>query len=236
MRKTIKLLLWLFAGTGSLLAVLVALLLLVDVNVYRAQIEQRVSAAFGRDVIFAGPLSLEPSLKPRFAVNGVKITNPDWASRRWNYTLAWGLVYYLRKGAPVAKPPKYAHILDTYAEALWESQDPEQATETAFEGVDMDAYREELTRFWKSTSRRGAARREWSGGPRSRSARTVGPRSICRCPSCAGRCGSWRWPSPGTCTAPPTTGRPSQGLDCTGVQVWLDHSQPSPQAAACRSA
>jgi uncharacterized protein involved in outer membrane biogenesis len=64
-----------------LLAVLVALLFFVDVNLYRAQIEQRVSTAFAREVVFEGPLSLEPSLTPRFAVKGVKIANPKWASR-----------------------------------------------------------------------------------------------------------------------------------------------------------
>ncbi|MGB5298082.1 MAG: AsmA family protein, partial [Thiogranum sp.] len=80
-RASITLLLWLFAGISTLAAVLVALLFFVDVDVYRGQIERHVSAAFGREVILAGPLSLEPSLTPRFAVKGLKITNPDWASR-----------------------------------------------------------------------------------------------------------------------------------------------------------
>ncbi|MGI9319907.1 MAG: AsmA family protein, partial [Thiogranum sp.] len=80
-RASIKLLLWLFAGISTLAAVLVALLFFVDVNLYRGQIERHVSAAFGREIILAGPLSLEPSLTPRFAVKGLKITNPDWASR-----------------------------------------------------------------------------------------------------------------------------------------------------------
>lgn len=80
-RTSIKLLLWLFAGTGTLLAVLVALLYFVDVNLYRDRIEQQVSTAFGREVILEGALSLEPSLSPRFTVNGLKISNPDWASR-----------------------------------------------------------------------------------------------------------------------------------------------------------
>jgi uncharacterized protein involved in outer membrane biogenesis len=80
-RASIKLLLWLTAGTGTLLAVLVALLYFVDVNLYRDRIEQQVSTAFGREVILEGTLSLEPSLSPRFTVNGLKISNPDWASR-----------------------------------------------------------------------------------------------------------------------------------------------------------
>ena len=68
---TIKPLLWLSVGIGALLAVLMALLFLADINLYRNQIEQHVSTAFGREVILEGPLSLEPSLTPRFAVNGL---------------------------------------------------------------------------------------------------------------------------------------------------------------------
>ena len=78
MRASIKLLI---AGLAALFAVLVALLFLVDANFYRTQIEQRVSTAFGREIILEGPLSLEPSFTPRFTVNGLKIANPDWASR-----------------------------------------------------------------------------------------------------------------------------------------------------------
>ncbi len=81
MRALIKPLLWLFAGISMLVSVLMALLFLVEVNLYLTQIEQHVSTAFGRKVIIEGPLSLEPSLTPRFVVNGMKITNPEWASR-----------------------------------------------------------------------------------------------------------------------------------------------------------
>jgi uncharacterized protein involved in outer membrane biogenesis len=76
-----KLLLWMVAVTGALLAGIIALLLLVDVNLYRDRIEQHVSNAFGRKVILEGELGLEPSLTPRFVVNGIRIANPDWASR-----------------------------------------------------------------------------------------------------------------------------------------------------------
>jgi hypothetical protein len=59
----------------------VALLFLVDVDVFRDQIERQLSSAFGREVVLEGPLILEPSLTPRIKVNGLKIANPDWASR-----------------------------------------------------------------------------------------------------------------------------------------------------------
>ncbi len=81
MRASIKLLLWLVGGTGALLVALVVLLLFIDVSLYRTQIENHASRAFGRAVVLEGPLGLEPSLTPRLAVKGLKIANPDWASR-----------------------------------------------------------------------------------------------------------------------------------------------------------
>ena len=83
MRTPVKLLFWLIGGIGTLLAVLVALLFFVDVNLYRTQIEQHVSAVFDREVVFEGPLELERSLTPQFVARGLKISNPEWASRRF---------------------------------------------------------------------------------------------------------------------------------------------------------
>jgi uncharacterized protein involved in outer membrane biogenesis len=80
-RTLVRLLLWLLPGAVVLVAALAALLWLVDVNLYRGQIERHVSAAFGRDVVFEGPLGLERSLAPRFTVEGLKVANPQWASR-----------------------------------------------------------------------------------------------------------------------------------------------------------
>ena len=81
MRRFLRLLLGLLAGTGALLVVLVALLFFVDVNLYRGPIQQRVSDALGREVVLEGPLTLERSLTPRFSVAGLTIANPAWASR-----------------------------------------------------------------------------------------------------------------------------------------------------------
>ena len=81
MRKFLKILLWLVGGVGIVLLALVALLFFVDVGHFRPQIERQVSGALGREVILEGQLTLEPSLTPRFAVAGVKISNPAWASR-----------------------------------------------------------------------------------------------------------------------------------------------------------
>lgn len=54
----LKLLPWLLAGIGTLLAVLAALLYFVDVNLYRDRIAQQISTAFGREVVLEGYLSL----------------------------------------------------------------------------------------------------------------------------------------------------------------------------------
>ena len=81
MHRFLRLLLGLLAGTGALLLVLVALLFFVDVNLYRAPIQQRLSDALGREVVLEGPLRLERSLTPRFSVAGLTIANPAWASR-----------------------------------------------------------------------------------------------------------------------------------------------------------
>ena len=81
MRTTIRLLLWLCATALTVLLALLVALLFVDVNAHRVHIERHVSAAFGRDVVFAGQITLEPSLFPRLTIEGLKIANPAWASR-----------------------------------------------------------------------------------------------------------------------------------------------------------
>ncbi|MBN1669935.1 MAG: DUF1570 domain-containing protein [Kiritimatiellae bacterium] len=75
------------------------------------------------------------------------------------YAVAWGIVYYLRKGLDPEAPPAYAGVLDRYGDALWQTRDAGQATEAAFAGIDLAAFRDELVQFWKSASRRARARR-----------------------------------------------------------------------------
>ncbi len=81
MSLSVRILLWSLAGILGLFVALVLLLMLVDPNVYRSQLEWGASAAFGRQVKFEGPVSIEPSLQPRVVVGRFKISNPDWASR-----------------------------------------------------------------------------------------------------------------------------------------------------------
>jgi hypothetical protein len=83
----------------------------------------------------------------------------DQAARMANYTLAWALIYYLRKTPVPEKPAAYQKILDTYCDVLWETKDPDQATAAAFKGIDLDGFQMEFTRFWNSDRKRTAARR-----------------------------------------------------------------------------
>lgn len=70
-------------------------------------------------------------------------------TRSLNYTTAWALVYFLRKGAPLEKTNPYAGILDTYLKTLADTRDAEAATTAAFEGVEMPALQKDFVTFWK---------------------------------------------------------------------------------------
>jgi len=76
-----------------------------------------------------------------------------------NYALAWALIYYLRKAAPLEKPPRHAEILDLYADALWATGDGSAATSKAFEHTRMNALIADFISFWSSKQKRGKARR-----------------------------------------------------------------------------
>jgi hypothetical protein len=77
--------------------------------------------------------------------------------RERNYALAWGLVYYLRKAAPIEKPAPYAGILDKYVDALWETKDADKATAAAFQDVKLDKFLKDFLKFWESRGKRRAA-------------------------------------------------------------------------------
>jgi uncharacterized protein involved in outer membrane biogenesis len=87
MRITFRLLLWLVFVAFTLPLALLFTLLFVDLNAHRAHIERTLSAAFGREVVLEGPIVLEASLTPRLTVEGLKISNPAWASRPFLATI-----------------------------------------------------------------------------------------------------------------------------------------------------
>lgn len=76
-----------------------------------------------------------------------------------NYALAWSLVYFLRKGAPSDKDPRFAAVLPKYEAALREGKSGEAATDIAFEGIYPEALEAAWREFWGSSVRRGAAKR-----------------------------------------------------------------------------
>ncbi|MFQ5995765.1 MAG: AsmA family protein [Acidiferrobacterales bacterium] len=65
----------------GLLVVLIVILLSIDVTVYRGPLQSAISTRLGRQVTFAGEMSLSPSLRPKIVVEDVRIANPSWASR-----------------------------------------------------------------------------------------------------------------------------------------------------------
>ncbi|MFC1498425.1 DUF1570 domain-containing protein [Verrucomicrobiota bacterium] len=85
--------------------------------------------------------------------------NKNEKERDKNYQLSWALIYYLRKYAPLEKPPRYAEILDKYIYALQETKDYDKATDAAFEGIDMVLFKKDFIEFWKSKNKRGYAKR-----------------------------------------------------------------------------
>lgn len=79
--------------------------------------------------------------------------------RRQHYALGWGLIYYLKKAAPLEPENQYEEIIGRYLHALSSTRNGAQATRAAFEGIDMDTFTSDFTSFWTSASRRNSARR-----------------------------------------------------------------------------
>jgi hypothetical protein len=69
--------------------------------------------------------------------------------RALNYSTAWGLAYYLHKGAPARKQSAYAEIIPAYLSALEATRDPGKATAAAFSGTDMAVFQKDFLDFWK---------------------------------------------------------------------------------------
>ncbi len=72
-------------------------------------------------------------------------------NRNQNYTIGWGLMFYLLKGAPSAKEKNnYTEIPYKYYDALLELKDGDKATAKAWEGIDMKKFAVDFKEFWKS--------------------------------------------------------------------------------------
>ncbi len=68
-----------------------------------------------------------------------------------NYSLAWGLMFFLQKGAPVLREKNnYSDIPAKYYESLVELKNGDKATGKAWEGIDFKKFTRDFEEFWKN--------------------------------------------------------------------------------------
>ncbi len=70
------------------------------------------------------------------------------AGRAFNYSLAWGLAYYLQKGAPRERNTPFKQILPAYAVALESSRSYHEADALTFAEIDMKVFQSNFREFW----------------------------------------------------------------------------------------
>jgi len=68
--------------------------------------------------------------------------------RRLKYAMAWGLAYYLQKGAPQERNTPFKNILSDYAASLAQSHNFLEATHKAFAEIDMSVFQDNFREFW----------------------------------------------------------------------------------------
>ncbi len=76
-----------------------------------------------------------------------------------NYSVSWGLVYFLRKAAWQYKGRKYAGLCDVVLKHPDKSTDPRKVSQAAMDSVDMAQLAKDFRKFWKSKTKRSRARR-----------------------------------------------------------------------------
>lgn len=82
------------------------------------------------------------------------------SAARWrNYTLSWALVYYLLKGVALESHSPYDLLLDRYLGILMETGSESKATAEILIQYDVQTLEHDMTKFWKSSSRRAQADR-----------------------------------------------------------------------------
>ena len=82
-------------------------------------------------------------------------SNPDV-----NYAVAYGIVYYLMRGAPLERNKPYANVLPAYLEELERSGDPIAASNAAFAKVELKKFIDDFISFWKTAKSRQDAQRK----------------------------------------------------------------------------
>jgi len=67
--------------------------------------------------------------------------------------LAWGLLFFLQKGAPIMRGKNsYNEIPMKYYDAAIKTRDPDKATKIAWDGVDMEQFAKDFTKFWNNNT------------------------------------------------------------------------------------
>ncbi len=99
-------------------------------------------------------------LRALFHMSREQFYNPNKDVREANYAMAWGLVYYLKKGVEADPASPFSKLLSSYVEAMRKNGGKEEdATITMLEGVDIQKLEADFRRFWHSPTRLAAARR-----------------------------------------------------------------------------
>ena len=78
--------------------------------------------------------------------------------RLFKYSLAWGLAYFLERGAPLVRNKPYADILPTYYETLRTTGSAAAATVAAFQDVSLEALERDFRAFWTTPRSRSQAK------------------------------------------------------------------------------
>lgn len=68
--------------------------------------------------------------------------------RKVKYATAWGLAYYLQKGAPQERNTPFKDILPKFAASLAETHNYQMATAEALKGIDMRVFQDNFREFW----------------------------------------------------------------------------------------
>ncbi len=82
-------------------------------------------------------------------------------TRAENYARAWGLVYFLQKGAPLGEHRRFAALPERYLEAFARDPDNDRAVAAALDGATPAELEAALRAFWTSAfARRNAVRHD----------------------------------------------------------------------------
>ena len=76
-------------------------------------------------------------------------------NKQQNYTLSYGLMFFLQKGARIMKGKyknNYSEIPIKYYQAILKTKDATKATRIAWHGIDMNKFNQIFNKFWSSKS------------------------------------------------------------------------------------